>query len=612
MKKTTSIRQQIMNGYLVFVFILFVGVGLSVLSLILVKSAYERMETCSSQQLEAQKIISAHYQWLEQLSNAINTGENFDGSLDPATCSLGKWLNESEADLNQDDAIKNALLSINEPHRQLHEAAKAALDRSKSDLDAAYSDFQTGIRPRVTQVYEGLTEVSRRLGEVSDQQRRFTSLLYLISVVALCIFGTLCILLAVILGRKISSRISTPITTVAEWSEALTAGVDNLRFETESNFEETSALEIRRLLSSFQEMANNIRSHVEVIKRVAAGDLTAYVEIKSDGDSLGRSLYHLVQNNDFMFADLLRVADSVAVSADEIAAASQLLAQSSSTQASAVEALSSTVDRANHLAARNAGDAGEMSQRIEAMQRDVWAGQEEMDNLIASVSGIEDASGKISMVMKSINDIAFQTNILALNAAVEAARAGAAGKGFAVVADEVRQLAMKSADAADKSRVLIEDSIKAAKNGGVISARTARTFQSIVERIGEISSGIEKIDGASIQQQEMMQQIHDEIEKISNAVTENAASSEQTAASTQQMTSHADQIRAAMKRFNLRKRITGSPYIPPEKMHDPEFVKIATENYQKARGGKPQAMQAAPGDLTGRGGKETALEQKSI
>lgn len=583
MQKSVSIQRQIMNGYLIFVGILFVGVSLSVLSLVGIGHAYTLMEQCSAQQLRAQEVITAHYQWLEELGHAINTGQDFTGSLDSTTCSLGKWLSESDEGQASDEAIQNALAAIVLPHDELHAAAKQALTLSQTDPEAAYAYFTSNIRSKITPIHDGLTAISTQMADTFAKQQQFTNFLYLLCVAALCFFGVLCIFVAVTLGRRISGRISAPIIAVAKWSEALSSGVDNLDFQSEQLDQENSALEIQRLLTSFQEMTDNIRNHVAVIKRVSEGDLTAYVEIKSDGDSLGRSLYHLVQNNDFMFANLLQVADSVAVIADQIATSSQILADSSTLQAQAVESLSQTVNDANGLASQNAADADAVMTRINQTSQTIEEGQTEMDGLMGSVRDIEQASGKISLVMKSINDIAFQTNILALNAAVEAARAGTAGKGFAVVADEVRNLALKSAEAADQSRVLIENSIQAAKNGSVISAQAAQTFQTIVDNMTEIGASIHKIDTASEAQQEMMQHIHDEIGKISAAVADNAASSEETAASTQQMNDRADEIRAAMKRFNLRQRQPDAPYIPPEKQNDAEFIKIATENFRQAK-----------------------------
>ena len=287
----------------------------------------------------------------------------------------------------------------------------------------------------------------------------------------------------------------------------------------------------------------------------------------------------MVQNNDFMFARRLEIADTVADNANQIADSAQMLAESSTSQAGAVEQLSDTVQNADTLAAGNAENASGVMSLIKGMNHEILEGQDKMEELLEAVQGIERASENISVVMKSINDIAFQTNILALNAAVEAARAGSAGKGFAVVADEVRNLALKSQEAAEQSRALIENTITKAAKGGNISQQASETFQSIVDRIKQIEERIGSIDDASARQQELMRRINEEIGRISSAVTENAATSEHTAASTQQMNAGAAQIKLAMDRFQLRKREPGKPYIPPEKADDKEFIELATRNF---------------------------------
>lgn len=579
MKKKASIRTQILKGYLLFVGILFIGVAFSILSLIFLDSAYGKIQRYSAQQVKAQEVITAHYQWLEQLSDAISTGNDFKGSLDPDNCSLGKWLNDPNSDILKDAQIQSALKNITEPHNKIHNAASSIAELAKTDRDSAYTKYSDDIRPNVEVIGTNLTTVKQRLDQMYANTKQTMTVMVRIIISALGIFGVSSVFLAIFLGRKISNRIARPIIAVAEWSEALSSGVENLNFQGAELLDTRNATEIQRMIHSFQDMADSIKQHVRVIQRVAKGDLTAYVDIKSEGDSLGHSLYHLVQNNDFMFSELLRVADSVAVSASQISMASQSLAVSSATQAGAVETLSGTVETANTFASENAENAGSVNTMIEHINQKVQEGQKNMTSLLDSVNAIEISSERIFLVMKSINDIAFQTNILALNAAVEAARAGAAGKGFAVVADEVRSLATKSSQAADESRALIEDTIQKAKRGKVISGQAEETFTGIVEGILQISNSIHKIDSASEKQHTLMKEIQEEIDKISNVVTQNAANSEETAASTLMMDENAEQIRQAMERFKLRKRVEGKPYIPPEKQNDKDFIEIASKNY---------------------------------
>lgn len=585
-EKKQMIKGQIQKGYLVMMTIMAAIVLLSVLFLRLEARGYEKIIQFQEQQNSAQKVITAHYQWLEQLSDSITTGSEFKGSLDPNTCALGNWINTSSGDLSRYQELANSISKITTPHDEIHSQAAQLIELAKVDRDTAYEQYGSQFKPKVVTIEDGLSDVSASYQNLADKIRRDNQRTVLMSIVSLALLGAVAVICSLSMGKRLAERIARPILAVANWSEQLASGVENLKFSGEELQNKENAVEIKRMIQSFQTMSDSIRGHVDVIRKIAGGDLTAYVDIKSDGDSLGRSIYHLVQNNDFMFAKLLKIADAVAVNANEIAQNSQMLATNSTNQAGAVEALSITVSKADTLASGNAENAANVSQQVDRMQAEIGSGQQKMEDLLRSVNDIMDASQKISLVMKSINDIAFQTNILALNAAVEAARAGEAGKGFAVVADEVRQLALKSSEAAEQSRVLIDNTIEKAGEGGRISNLASKTFHEIVDRVKEVEDNVAMIDQASTDQRDLIREIHDEINKISDGVASNAAASEETAAATLQMNLSAEQIRNEMKRFNLRKRVEGKPYIPPEKAEDGEFIKKATENYMVANQNK--------------------------
>ena len=559
---------------------------LSVAFLKITDTNYHHIMAFQNQQSSAQQVISAHYKWLEQLSDSITTGAEFQGSLDPDGCALGQWMNRSSEDLEKYPALKAEADQIAPPHREIHLEASHLIEMSKLDREAAYAEYAENFKPKVEQIGEGLTAISETYQEQVLQIQKRTETTSFLCITVLFLIGILSVAVSLIVGRRAAKKIATPILTVAKWSEAFSTGVDNLNLDETEIAKHGNAVEIVRMIDSFRALAESIRDNVRVIQKVAEGDLTAYVDIRSQGDSLGRNLYHLVQSNDFMFANLLRVADSVAQSAGYISSASPELANSTTNQAAAVEKLSGTMNQANQLAKENAGNADLAKEIIDKMHGQVDVGQDKMLELLKAVDEIHTASGKINTVLKTIDNIAFQTNILALNASVEAARAGNAGKGFAVVADEVRNLALKSSEAAKQSRIYIEDTINKADDGSRISHEASDTFNSIVNQTNQIYHMIDGIHQASGNQQAYINQIYEEIQTISSAVSSNAASSQQTAAATREMTSNADMIRQEMNRFNLRKREEGKPYIPPEKEGDEQFIQIAYENYLKAHGKK--------------------------
>lgn len=578
-----TIQNQILKGYLALIGVIVVLVAAAILFLEITDKGYRKVTQYQEQQKAIQEVVTAHYQWLEQLSQAVTMDVNFTGGLDPDNCALGKWISSAGVDMAQYPEIQAQLNQITTPHREIHQKAQELIALSQTDKPAAIQNYKDEFQPKVELIGSGLSQIIAQYSEISDEVLSRTKLSTLISYVLLVLLGAASVVLSIWFGKRVSARISKPVLSVAEWSEQLSTGVDNLHFDDQTIRDRYDTLEISRMINAFKDMAESIRNNVSIIQKIADGDLTAYVDIKSSGDSLGKNLYHLVQNNDFMFANLLQVADSVASNAENIATASQELAQSSIKQAAAVENLSATVDRANELAINNAIHSTDASKIIEDMRQDVLMGKEKLSSLLNAVMDIQNASSNISNVLKSINDIATQTNLLALNASVEAARAGVAGKGFAVVADEVRNLAKKSAEAADESRKFIEDTIHKANEGNKISKEAYDTFATIVEISSKVSEVMTGISEASNRQQAYMEEIHEEIGKISTVVVANAAASEETAAATQQMNANADIIKREMKKFNLRKREAGKPYIPPEKANDEEFIRLATLNYQKKK-----------------------------
>ena len=200
-------------------------------------------------------------------------------------------------------------------------------------------------------------------------------------------------------------------------------------------------------------------------------------------------------------------ADQVAAGSDQVSSGAQALSQGATEQASSVEELAATIADISSQVTRNAENAKQASQKANTLGVELDEGTRQMNEMTAAMDEIRGKSQEIGKIIKTIEDIAFQTNILALNAAVEAARAGAAGRGFAVVADEVRNLASKSADASKETSALIEDSVRAVENGSRVAAETAKTIMTVAEESRSIVTTIDEIAQASMQQADAVVQV---------------------------------------------------------------------------------------------------------
>ena len=177
-----------------------------------------------------------------------------------------------------------------------------------------------------------------------------------------------------------------------------------------------------------------------------------------------------------------------------------------------------------------------------------------MAEMTEAMSRITASSAEIGKIIKTIEDIAFQTNILALNAAVEAARAGSAGKGFAVVADEVRNLASKSAEASQNTAALIEGTLRAVDNGNQMAAETAQVLGKAVDDAKEVTENIERISQASVEQAQSINQVVEGIDQISSVVQTNSATAEESAATSEELSGQAQVLKNLVDQFKLNRR----------------------------------------------------------
>ena len=249
-------------------------------------------------------------------------------------------------------------------------------------------------------------------------------------------------------------------------------------------------------------------------------------------ESTGRSIRTII-------AELSGGSEQITAAAAQVSSTSQALAEGASEQASSLEETSSSLEEMSSMTQRNAEGAANASELARGARQSADAGAEDMQAMGKAMAALKASSDDIAKIIKTIDEIAFQTNILALNAAVEAARAGEAGAGFAVVAEEVRALAQRSAVASRESSEKIEGAIVKTAQGVQISDQVNRRLSEIVEQVRRVDALVSEVATASREQNTGVQQINTAIGQMDKVVQANAAGAEESAASAEELSSQA-------------------------------------------------------------------------
>ena len=272
-------------------------------------------------------------------------------------------------------------------------------------------------------------------------------------------------------------------------------------------------------------------------------------DFKGDFAQISQSFRGIIQSLSAALRDIDSNAESVQKGAMDLAGASQTLAEGATDQASAIEELTATITDISEKIYVNAQNAEKARTIVASMNEQIIESNEHMKKNTEAMDKIREASDKIAEIISSIEEIADQTTLLALNASIEAARAGENGKGFAVVATQVGVLADQSSEAARNTKDLIQNAITAVEEGTQLANSTAESLLAVVDNAKTVNDSMTEIAEASDNQALAAAQITEGINQIAGVVESNSATSQESAAASEELSSQADMLKELVGRF---------------------------------------------------------------
>jgi methyl-accepting chemotaxis protein len=337
--------------------------------------------------------------------------------------------------------------------------------------------------------------------------------------------------------RRVRSEAVIPPSRAAKQDEAMAAFYSKFvpasdavinAAEAEFDYNAKSGEELSADITSAVAFANT-GVVVVLVAALLLGSAVAYTIFRTTNAVLSASVNELTAG-----------AEQVAAASSQVSTAAQSLSQGSTEQAASLEETSASMEEMASMTRQNAENATRAADLVAETANVVQTANGALEAMVSSMTRITESSDKVSKIIKTIDEIAFQTNILALNAAVEAARAGEAGMGFAVVADEVRNLAQRSAQAAKDTAGLIEESIQNAQQGGATLQQVTSSIGAITQSANKVKGLVDEISVAGRQQAQGIDQVTQAISQMEKVTQTTAATAEESAAASEELNAQAE------------------------------------------------------------------------
>ena len=555
MYKNLRISKKLMVSFVSVILVTAIAVGFSIISLLSVSGLVDQM-------FNGPYALSTASMGLRRDLNAIGNNirsaiiekevDKYRETMDRADEVIDEHLQTIISSYDGDAMVLSDLQDSLQLLSSQRKDLIAAIERDEFDkataiLQGEYADYFNTANNLAIQISNNADKNAGMFQNDAEKQVRSNIFLLLI------LFGG-CVLLAVFLSAVTTKVIVVPIQEIQ--NAALEIAKGNLSSRINYNGEDEIGSLARGLSDTTYSLKQMISDIQYILGEMAGGNFDVHSQAKGLYIGEFEPIYISFEMISSHLNDALtRINESavqVSASSELVSDGAQALSQGTTEQASTVEELTETVGGISEKVNLTATSAKQVKILVNETGEGVMSCNEQMNHLLEAMAEIGLKSNEIEKIIKTIDDIAFQTNILALNAAVEAARAGEAGKGFAVVADEVRSLAGQSAQAAKNTTALIEATIRAVTSGRALADNTAEALINVVKNSPVIVANINEISSATEEQASSVEQVLQGITQIANVIQTNSATAEESAAASEELSSQSQMLKLLIGRFHLK------------------------------------------------------------
>lgn len=499
-------------------------------------------------------LISSSYFDMAILSGDENEIENYRLKVETIAKGMPDYFSEYEPTIETSDEEKAFNNSTSIFYDVFLPNSPKVFEYLKQDkLDEA-NTLMSSIDIKIEEMIDGFRECRNITMETNAIFRKKNHSDYDIAQITLGIVFIVIISFVIFMAVKIPRDMTAPLKAMMKISQYISETGDLKippALQRNVSIAADRGDEIGQSVKSVVKMLQMFINRSKSLSKIAEGDLTENIELKSRTDTIGLAVKSMLMSLNELLFDISHSAAQVSEGSRIVSNSSQMLSQANNEQSAVIENLNNVINNISDSSNTNTYKLNETARLDESIKENAETGSKQMKEMVIAVNEINEASRNISHVMKVIDDIAFQTNILALNASVEAARAGEAGKGFLIVADEVRNLANKSAEAARETSKFVADSMEKADIGVKLADETSESLNFIFNGINESSAIILEIAKSNSAQNDAINELTEGSKQILTAIQSSVAVSEQSSASAEEMSGQAESLLSMVERFKL-------------------------------------------------------------